>query len=335
MKLASLIVSSPYQENRIFDRANQKLNRDDCLASFSFLKEEFKKRGIDLSTQDINDPKSSDIVIYNDMPKVLPSVKDVKKNFLLILESPLIVKNSWDKNRFSAFNKIFSWNDKIKDGKKFIKINYSFDLPRSIEKTKERKKLCTLISAHKLSNGVNELYTDRISTIRWYEENAPEDFDLYGIGWDRPAFQGVFKIFKKFPFLIPLVPFKTFSSYKGMVDSKKETMLNYKFSFCFENIHSLEGYITEKIFDCMFAGSVPIYWGANNILDYVPGDCFIDRRKFSSNTELYKFIKNMNNVDYQSYQNRIEEFLTSDKAEQFSGERFSKDVVDNICEGIK
>ena len=32
----------------------------------------------------------------------------------------------------------------------------------------------------------------------------------------------------------------------------------------------VKGYITEKIFDSFFAGVVPIYWGAENITDYVP-----------------------------------------------------------------
>lgn len=39
-----------------------------------------------------------------------------------------------------------------------------------------------------------------------------------------------------------------------------------------------KGYITEKIFDCFFPGVIPIYWGAENVTDYIPQDTFIDRR---------------------------------------------------------
>jgi hypothetical protein len=42
------------------------------------------------------------------------------------------------------------------------------------------------------------------------------------------------------------------------VDSKKNTLEKYKFSICYENARDIPGYITEKIFDCFFAGCVPI-----------------------------------------------------------------------------
>jgi hypothetical protein len=46
------------------------------------------------------------------------------------------------------------------------------------------------------------------------------------------------------------------------------------------------GWITEKIFDCMRADCVPVYWGASNVLDYVDPEAFVDRRRFASNSEL-------------------------------------------------
>jgi hypothetical protein len=30
-----------------------------------------------------------------------------------------------------------------------------------------------------------ELYSKRVEAIKWFEKNHPEDFDFYGIGWDR------------------------------------------------------------------------------------------------------------------------------------------------------
>jgi alpha(1,3/1,4) fucosyltransferase len=51
------------------------------------------------------------------------------------------------------------------------------------------------------------------------------------------------------------------------------------------------GYINEKIFDSFVARCVPIYYGADNITDYVPQDCFINRRQFRSESEYLKYIK--------------------------------------------
>ena len=31
------------------------------------------------------------------------------------------------------------------------------------------------------------LYSERIRTIRWLEKHAPQDFDLFGLGWDTPV----------------------------------------------------------------------------------------------------------------------------------------------------
>jgi hypothetical protein len=46
----------------------------------------------------------------------------------------------------------------------------------------------------------------------------------------------------------------------GPVADKKKFISGYKFTFAFENtIHP--GYTTEKIFEPMFCGSMPIYWG--------------------------------------------------------------------------
>jgi hypothetical protein len=46
-------------------------------------------------------------------------------------------------------------------------------------------------------------------------------------------------------------------SYKGKIDSKKDTLEKYKFSICYENARDTPGYITEKIFDCFFAANSP------------------------------------------------------------------------------
>jgi hypothetical protein len=48
----------------------------------------------------------------------------------------------------------------------------------------------------------------------------------------------------------------------------------YKFIICFENSKTA-GYVTEKIFNVMMAGSIPIYDGAPNIEQYVPRGSYI------------------------------------------------------------
>jgi glycosyltransferase involved in cell wall biosynthesis len=64
----------------------------------------------------------------------------------------------------------------------------------------------------------------------------------------------------------------------------------YKFVLAFEDVTD-QDYVTEKFFDPLIAGSVPIYLGAPNIEDFAPGDnCFVDAGKFENPQLLAQFI---------------------------------------------
>jgi hypothetical protein len=121
-----------------------------------------------------------------------------------------------------------------------------------------------------------------------------------------------------------------YTCYKGIASPKIPILRNYKFNICYENIRDIPGYITEKIFDCFFAGCVPVYWGANNVTDHIPKDCFIDKRDFHGYEELYDYLKNMSDKDYLKYLINIEAFLKSDKAYPFSSECFSKTISEAL-----
>lgn len=73
--------------------------------------------------------------------------------------------------------------------------------------------------------------------------------------------------------------------------SKMELYGHYKFVIAFENACA-EDYVTEKFFDPLLVGAVPVYWGAPNIGDYAPGDnCFVDVREFRSPHDLALHLK--------------------------------------------
>jgi len=59
-------------------------------------------------------------------------------------------------------------------------------------------------------------------------------------------------------------------------ETKLDTMRQYKFTVAFENAVATD-YVTEKFYDPLIVGSVPIYLGAPNIEDFAPGDhCYIN-----------------------------------------------------------
>jgi len=332
MKKACFFVDNAYQNNRLFDLNNSILNRDNCLFQFWFLKQEYKKYGYDLSTQDINSVEESQIVIYNEMPFELPK-NDIDKSYLIIYESELVNPNNWIMENHKYFNKIFTWRDDIIDNQRYFKFNFVQNIPKQINKDLTRKeKLCTLIAGNKVANHMLELYSKRVGAIRWFEKNHPNDFEFFGIGWDKYNLKNRYINFLYRKLNLSKLFKPNFSSYRGRVDSKVEILEKYKFSICYENARDIPGYITEKIFDCFFAGCVPIYWGANNITKHIPKECFIDKRKFNTYEELYEYINSIKDSEYLEYLENIEKFLNSEKAYYFSIESFVEILIGIIID---
>jgi hypothetical protein len=106
---------------------------------------------------------------------------------------------------------------------------------------------------------------------------------------------------------------------------KLSTISNYKFALCFENI-SYPGYVTEKIIDCLVAGVVPIYWGAPDILDFIPDGCFIDPKKFSSLDVLDAYLDNLSEVEWNEFVRQGQDFLKSNAGQSFTYAHFSEQV---------
>jgi alpha(1,3/1,4) fucosyltransferase len=322
--------------NKLFNINDAAVNRDNYAYSHYLLKKFFYDKNYNLSTFDINSIKDSKIVIYNDMPEVLPNKEDINKSYLLLFESELIKPENWNITNHKYFNKIFTWDDRIVDNKKYFKINFSHLFPSNINKDLSKKeKLCTLIAGNKRVNHSLELYSKRVEAIKWFEKNYPKDFNFYGIGWDEFTLNSKYIrfAFRKLRLSKLLKP--NFPSYKGKIDSKKEVLEKYKFAICYENARDIDGYITEKIFDCFFAGCIPIYWGANNIIDHIPKECFIDKREFDSYEKLYEFITNISDEEYLKYLDAIENYLNSSKADEFRAEYFANTIVETILNDIK
>jgi glycosyltransferase involved in cell wall biosynthesis len=267
-----------------------------------------RENGVDLVSFDlIEDFNTVDGFLFIDFPNVNnPLVRSAlatsKPKYLIIYETEVIRPENWSIQNHALFRRIFTWNDTWIDNDKYLKINYAQDIPASINKALESKvKFCALIAGNKTSNHPNELYSSRVAAIRWFEQHHPELFDLYGIGWSQAEFP----------------------SYRGRVDSKYETLRQYKFSICYENASDYPGYITEKIFDCFKAGCVPVYLGAPNIDDHIPQACYIDKRHFDSYESLYSYLTSLSEEDYLQYLDNIELFFQSVAPYQFGSEYFS------------
>jgi hypothetical protein len=72
--------------------------------------------------------------------------------------------------------------------------------------------------------------------------------------------------------------------------TKLGTIARYRFTLAFENSIDRD-YVTEKFFDPLVVGSVPVYLGAPNAEDFAPGDrCFIDVTRFAGPRQLADYL---------------------------------------------
>jgi hypothetical protein len=85
--------------------------------------------------------------------------------------------------------------------------------------------------------------------------------------------------------------------------SKLEVIGGYKLNLAFENSRAHD-YVTEKFFDPLVAGSVPVYLGAPNVADFAPGErCFVDVTAFAGPRALAEYLLHLCNdpAEYESY----------------------------------
>lgn len=307
---------------------------------FILLKRKLNSLGHTIDTLDKFPYHQFDKIIFIDFPNKNFSFKKLDQSkadlYLISMESEIIRSKNYLKSNLRIFKKIFYWKDDIYFNEQIVK----FQLPNffpSIQRMipYKQKKLITLISSNKSNNNKNELYSKRETIVNWFLKYHPKQFSLYGFGWSKKIFKKQFNFLNRFKFLTYLLNIrrkKEISFYKGEVKNKIDVLRNYKFCICFENISGINGYITEKIFDCFFSKTIPIYLGAPNITTYIPKDCFIDFRDFPTIDLLYDFIKNMDEADYLTYINNAQKFITSDKAKIFSADAFSDLIIKNIFE---
>ena len=323
-------VASGVSNNSIFNQTD----RDNCNYPFWLLREKFKDEGIHLNTLEVNGKERVAFELHMDVQRRNTSLP----SYLFLSENSAIWPDNASETLRSRYRRIFTWDDRLVDGLRYVKINppvFRQVSPFSTLGWGGRNRFCCAIAGNKsvAKWDARELYSKRVDSIRWFESRASNAFDLYGNGWDRPPAQSslIDKLWYKISTqLNGEWKWRSFQSYRGPVENKHETLKGYRFSICYENVGDLQGYITEKIFDCFFAGCVPIYWGASNIFDYVPRECFVDRRQFADHESLYEFLISMTELDYIKYQKAIKKFIISQNAELFYSEAFASNIVKTI-----
>lgn len=167
----------------------------------------------------------------------------------------------------------------------------------------------------------NDLYDKR---LQWILHIANRDgFHVYGRGWNSPH-----------TWISDELRVAVGKCYQGecKYENKVTLISNYRFALCIENT-SLEGYITEKIFDCFFAGTIPIYCGPPDIDKYVPKDAYIAFDDFESYEALELFLDNLRAEQADVYLKAAADYLASPQYAHFYQDNVAQKKLD-IIEGL-
>ena len=315
MNFAVIPWEKRYGKNEIF-KVDSTTNRDSLAEPYAELKKYMEAHGHSINTIDICENLDEiDFFLFFEwreewMDKLIRQGYAFK--MVYCNAEPPTVKELNSPEGYKTVHKYFpyimTWNKDLVDDKVFFyrTIPYTF-VDRSLGKSFPEKKLLTSISANKKSDYKDELYSEREELISFFEKEIPEEFDMYGVGWKDSGH----------------------SSYKGSPKSKFETYANYKFAIALENTKNVRGYVTEKIFDCLTAGIVPVYMGADDICDYVSEGRFIDYRQFSSKKELLDYLLSVDENQYDEYLKSAKEDVRKlVETGTFSGARYAQNIID-------
>ncbi len=236
-------------------------------------------------------------------------------NVLLLVEPPVVLPGQFDETVWARFDRVFTFYDYlVKEQAGFGKIlapRSGWILPVPVtEKRREREEkypladrvpgIC-MINGNKKSTFEGELYSKRLEAATWFQDNSATPFHVYGT----PGF--------------PL------ANYKGSLshEAKFPTLASYRYCLCFENMYHpvySQGFVTEKILDCLETRTIPIYLGCSNIEEYIPRDCFVDFRDFRNFGELDRWLCRMSNKKYKKYVRAMDEWVGSGGLRPYSWE---------------
>jgi hypothetical protein len=193
-----------------------------------------------------------------------------------------------------------------------------------------------IINSNKMSFIDGELYS-----LRRLAAQKSTDIDVWGFDWDMPWFRRATKAFEEL--LIPLKHgfgikpaaikgwFRSPLSFKGTSEDKLATLASYKYALVIEN--SIE-YMSEKLFDSLFAGTFPIYVGPNPVDFGIPE--FVAIHAKPDINSIMKAIEQARTIDLESWRSSVLSWLKSEGVEQaWSGPFVTQQIIDRIDESLR
>lgn len=313
-----------YYQDRLFDESDPVLNRDGTLSPNIRLRDKLVTKGIAVHTADLLLSKpdcDQDADYYSfgvlDNYRTLASCSNISMRAFVIFEPPVVAPHLYRElpELTKVFDRVYihnivgdGYSMKDVDASKLHKFYWpqpNREVLNAFWNTSNRERRVVVINGnHRPVSPYNELYSARIQAMASLARS--EAVDLYGRGWKR--------WWSRSSMWIPYWRhYRTIMSiYKGPCESKYEVLGRYAFALCFENM-AMNGYVTEKIFDCFYAGTIPLYLGAPDITELIPQNAYIDVRKFKNWQELHQVVMSMSDNEIDAMRKAGKDFLQSER----------------------
>lgn len=334
-------------------------NGDSVHAPYARLRAVLTARGIPVHTADfLPDQPDGRRHIYTSIGMLgnyerLAKRPDVTLSAFFALECPIVDPALYRGlgRAQHVFKRIYSWSDspsleRFVGGPlrclPFLWPQAFSDVHEAIWRRTDRKFLVMINGNKRPRVSFQELYTERLRAVEFFGRTG--DIDLYGVNWDGPPYrprlgalpgtvQHAVRALERGWDRVHPDPLLAAARrvYRGKTHAKAETLGQYTFSLCFENM-ILKGWVTEKIFDCFYAGAIPIYWGAPEIAELIPPACFIDMRQFRGYPELAAFLQSLSSAALQGYRDAARAFLRSEQFRPFATETYVERFVGLVAE---
>lgn len=185
---------------------------------------------------------------------------------------------------------------------------------------RNRQNKIVALAKHLNTNRLTPLWHDGVNIdLRKLRQNMILEarelnfLDIYGKGWPESMSQNEDGV-----------------TGKDWVERKLNIMKDYRYNIALENTNWYH-YVSEKLWQSIEAGCLPVYYGANNrIYDDFPRDSFVDSAQFNSNRELFLYLQTMTEDEFTERLNKCFDTYNS-VHERLSNNGFRlKDVLDQI-----
>jgi hypothetical protein len=230
----------------------------------------------------------------------------LSKRILVRVEPKPVLPQNYNNEFLASFNYIFDI------GRPQSEFTSNFPWPqkwRILNTSHIRDEKIAIVAGNKISLISGELYSLRREIAR-----SIENIDLFGTQWNISYYRKVRILLSEIRKLIRAKEEISYSStkywfrkpdnWKGELRDKHQELSKYRYSVVIEN--SME-FLTEKLFDALFAGCIPIYVGPKVTYFGIPEDLLIQASP--SFESINAAICSAKEIDYIEWSKKVEFWL--------------------------